>query len=267
VLASDLGSAYAAQVKAVLLSEAPGARVVDLTHELRPHAIGEAAFVLLPAVSRTPRRAIHVVVVDPGVGGTRRSVVVGCRDGSTFVGPDNGVLVPLVRTRGGGRAFRIDPARLRARPRVGSTFDGRDVFAPAAARLATGTVPRELGPEIELSPLPGTRPRRSSTGAAGTVAHVDRFGNVVTDVPSAWVPSGPGELRVRLGHRTWRLPRRDSYEAAGRGRLLALGSSFGTVELAVAEGRAVDRLRTRVGERVGFSWEEGRPRSTRRNRK
>jgi S-adenosyl-L-methionine hydrolase (adenosine-forming) len=264
-LSSDLGSAYAAQLKAVLLSELPGVRIVDLTHELRPHAIAEAAFVLLPAIARFPKGAVHVVVVDPGVGGSRQAVAVACRDGSVLVGPDNGVLPALAEARGGGIAHRIE--KLARRPRVGTTFDGRDVFAPAAAELAAGTPPGELGPRTRLARLAGPRPSRTPDGARGSVAHVDRFGNVLTDVPASWAPEGSSWLRVRLGRGERRLSRQTSYEAAGPGRLFALGSSFGTLELAVAMGRAVDRLRAHVGQRVRFVWEPARPRLPRRNRK
>jgi S-adenosyl-L-methionine hydrolase (adenosine-forming) len=266
-LASDLGSAYAAQMKAVLHGAVADARLVDLTHDLRPHAVAEAAFVLRPTLERWPAGAVHVVVVDPGVGGRRQPVAVACRDGSVFVGPDNGVLGPLVDAHGGGLAYRIDPARLRARPRVGTTFDGRDIFAPAAALLATGLPPHRLGPPTDLARPRFRLPRRGSRGADGSIAHIDRFGNVVTDVPTDWLPEEVPDLAVRLG-RTWRrLPRRRSYEDAGPGRLFVLGSSFGTLELAVAGGRAADRLRTRLGARVRFAWGARRGLPARRNRK
>ena len=266
-LASDLGSAYAAQMKAVLHDAVPGARLVDLTYDLRPHAVAEAAFVLRPTIARWPAGSVHVVVVDPGVGGRRQPVAVACADGSAFVGPDNGVLGPLVDARGGGVAYRIDPQRLRARPRVGTTFDGRDVFAPAAALLAVGTPASRLGPPTVLAPPRGPLPRRGPRAVVGSVAHIDRFGNVVTDVPTDWLPDDAKTLAVRLGSTDRRLPRCRSYEEAGIGRVCVLGSSFGTLEIAVAEGRAADRLRARLGVRVRFGWRTSRPRSPRRNRK
>jgi S-adenosyl-L-methionine hydrolase (adenosine-forming) len=266
-LSSDLGAVYAAQMKAVLAHRVSLARVVDLAHDLRPHDIGEAAFVVRAMAERFPSGSIHVVVVDPGVGGTRAPVAVACRDGSQLVGPDNGVLAPLADALGGGTAYRLDPARVRAGRRVGTTFDGRDLFAPAAARLATGSVPADLGPPVPLSRLGGAAPRRTRQGAHGHVVHVDRFANLVSDVPTSWVPRGTRSVRVHLGRRVLQLPLVRSYEEGGRGRPVVLGSSFGTLEVAVGEGRAAERLGAGVGSSVGVAWTRLGERSVRRNRK
>jgi S-adenosyl-L-methionine hydrolase (adenosine-forming) len=265
-LSSDLGAAYAAQMKAVLARELPPGTFLDLAHDLRPHEVAEAAFVVRAMAARFPAGTVHVVVVDPGVGGARAALAVRCRDGSILVGPDNGVLVPLLDALGGGEAFRIEPRRRETGSRVGTTFDGRDVFAPAAARLARGVDPGRLGPATHLWRPPGTAPRRTGRGAVGAVAHVDRFGNLVTDVPSSWVASGSTRLAVRLGRARRRLPLVTSYERGGRGRLVVLASSFGTLEIAVGEGRAADRLAARVGTPVAFGWTVGRAGPVRRKR-
>ena len=265
-LSSDLGAAYAAQMKAVLAHDLPAGAVVDLAHDLRPHDVVEAAFVVRAMAERFPHGTVHVVVVDPGVGGARAPVVVRCRDGSVLVGPDNGVLVPLAEALGGGSAYRIDPARLRTPPRVGTTFDGRDVFAPAAARVASGVDPRSLGPPTTLRRLRGRPARRTDAGAVGSVVHVDRFGNLVTDVPTAWVPAGATRLGLRLGRTRRDLDLVRSYEQGGRGRLVALGSSFGTLELAVGRGRAAATVHAEVGTRVSFRWSTARAPPARRKR-
>ena len=253
-LASDLGAAYAAQMKAVLLRRLPPGSIVDLAHDLRPHELREAAFVVRAMAERFPPGSVHLVVVDPGVGGARAPVVVECRDRSVLVGPDNGVLVPLADALGGGTAYRIDSTRLLHGPRVGTTFDGRDVFAPAAAAVASGTPPRRLGPRTALHRLASALPRRTRSGAVGAVAHVDRFGNLITDVPTDWVPPGTVALDVTIGRAHARVPFVTSYEHAGPGRAVALGSSFGTLELAVTLGRASDRWRVSVGSRLTFRW-------------
>jgi S-adenosyl-L-methionine hydrolase (adenosine-forming) len=262
-LASDLGAAYAAQMKAVLARSVPPSHVIDLVHDLRPHAIPEAAFVLRAAVERFPSGFVHVVVVDPGVGGARQPIVLACGDGTLLVGPDNGVLPPLAEARGGGVAYRIRPERLGALRRVGTTFDGRDVFAPAAALLALGVPPERLGPRASARRLPTRGPRHGPSGATGTVVHVDRFGNLVTDVPTGWVPRPARTVTVRTGRTRRTVPFVTSYEEAGAGRLLALGSSFGTVEVAVAQGRAADRLGTLVGSRVALGWARARRKGAR----
>ncbi len=263
-LSSDLGAAYAAQMKGVLAARLPPGHVVDLTHDLPAHGIAEAAFVVRAIASRFPAGTVHVVVVDPGVGGARTPVAIACADGSVLVGPDNGVLAPLALALGGGTAYRIDPARLNAGPRVGTTFDGRDLFAPAAARLAAGRSPRSLGRRVPLRAAPGREPRRTVTGTDGTVVHVDRFGNLVTDVPTDWVPRQARRLTFVLGRRRLEVPFVRSYEAAGRGRLAALGSSFGTLELAVAEGQAARRLRVRAGQPCRWRWPRAAGRRARR---
>lgn len=262
-----MGAAYAAQMKAVLAHCVPPGTVVDLAHDLRPHDVVEAAFVVRAMAERFPAGSVHVVVVDPGVGGPRAPVAVRCRDGTVLVGPDNGVLVPLCRSLGGGTAYRIERRRLGAGPRVGTTFDGRDVFAPAAGLIASGTSPRRLGPPTTLRDLPTRPPRRVPGGAVGSVAHVDRFGNLITDIPSGWRPADSAGVTVRCARLRRRLPWVTSYGEGGAARAVALGSSFGTVELAVGERRADERFGAGVGARVRLLWGRGPDRPARRNRK
>jgi hypothetical protein len=246
-------------MKAVLARSLEPGRFIDLSHELPVHGVKEAAFVVRAMARGFPPGTIHVVVVDPGVGGRRAPLVLTTRDGSLLVGPDNGVLYPLAELLGVGPAYRIDPARLRQPPRVGTTFDGRDVFAPAAAELAAGRRPSDLGPPFRPTVLSIPDARQEPRGAQGEVVHTDRFGNLITNVPSDWVPTGPLRLMAALGAGPPRhLPWATSYEAIGSGRAGALASSFGTVEIAVAEGRADRRFRARVGTRVRLRWARDR---------
>jgi S-adenosyl-L-methionine hydrolase (adenosine-forming) len=254
-------------MKAVLARGLPPGRIVDLAHDLRPQGIVEASFLVRAMAERFPAGSVHVVVVDPGVGGARLPLVVACRDGSFLVGPDNGVLVPLADALGGGTAYRLVPERLNAAPRVGTTFDGRDLFSPAAVALSRGIPPRRLGSPTTLTRPPALEPRRRATGAEGAVVHVDRFGNLITNVPTDWVRPGSSSVGVRAGRVRRRLPLVRSYEAAGRGRLAVLGSSFGTLEIAVTGARASDRVGLEVGRRIAFSWSAGGARPARRNRK
>jgi len=128
-------------MKAVLLRSIPPGHVIDVTHDLPAHAVTEAAFVLRSIGEQFPAGTIHVAVVDPGVGSARVPLMVQCADGSVLVGPDNGILAPLAHALGRPRGFRIDPSRLGGGPREGTTFDGRDLFAPTAALLARGVRP------------------------------------------------------------------------------------------------------------------------------
>jgi S-adenosylmethionine hydrolase len=255
-LTSDVGSAYAAQMKAALIAGgvAPG-RLVDLAHDLPPHGVREAAFLLREMARSFPTRSVHLVVVDPGVGGRRSAIVVTTRAGPLLVGPDNGVLLPLADELGIRIVHRIDPRKLPVRKRVGTTFDGRDLFAPAAAVLAGGGRPQDLGLPVVPTPFSLPPPRREKHGAQGEVLHVDRFGNLITNIPSAWVPDGTTRLGVRIGSvGRPAVPWVASYEALGPGKLGTLGSSFGLVEVALREGRASDRLDAGVGTPVVLSW-------------
>jgi S-adenosyl-L-methionine hydrolase (adenosine-forming) len=257
-LTSDIGAAYAAQMKAVLAHSVPPGRIVDLAHDLPAHDVRQAAFLLRAMAAGFPAGTIHVAVVDPGVGGRRAPLVVRCADGSLLVGPDNGVLAPLAEVLGAPKAFRIDPRRLPPRPRVGSTFDGRDLFSPTAALLANGARPEGLGSPSRFEPIALPRARRSRTGAVGEVIHADRFGNLISNIPTEWVPSSTEAVAVTVGEgaRARRIPWVASYEAIPRSALGALGSSFGLVEIAVAQGSAARRLRARAGARVGLRWAE-----------
>lgn len=254
-LTSDIGSAYAAQMKAILARRRPPGTVVDLAHDLRPHAIGEAAFLLRAMAVGFPAGTVHVAVVDPGVGGRRNAIAVECADGSTLVGPDNGVLMPLAAALGRPRAFRILPARVATRARVGTTFDGRDLFAPTAALLAEGVRAGRLGPVVRPVRYAIPVARRTSHGARGEVVHEDRFGNLVTNIPTEWVPPGTRRIDLRLATARRRsLWFGRSYEELGRGRAGCLGSSFGLVEVAVAEGSAARRFAASVGASVDARW-------------
>jgi S-adenosyl-L-methionine hydrolase (adenosine-forming) len=260
-LSSDVGAAYAAQMKAALLAGGvPASRLVDLTHDLPAHGVRESAFLVREMARAFPPDSVHLVVVDPGVGGRRAPVVLVTRSGPLLVGPDNGVLVPLAEELGLRGAYEIEPARLPARHRVGTTFDGRDLFAPAVALLARGAAPGSLGPAIAPIRYEVPRAQRTRDGARGEVLHVDRFGNLITNIPTGWVPALARALALRLGRmRQRRVPWVTNYEALDRGTIGALGSSFGLVELAARESRASDALRAGIGDRVELRWRVRRP--------
>jgi S-adenosyl-L-methionine hydrolase (adenosine-forming) len=244
-------------MKAVLARSIDPGRIVDLAHDLPAHAVEESAFIVRAMAGGFPAGTVHLVVVDPGVGGRRAPVLISCRDGSFLVGPDNGVLYPLAERLGIGPAYRLDVGRLRAGPRVGTTFDGRDVFAPAAVQVAEGRSPSELGALTALRVLTLPEAQRRPEGADGRVDHVDHFGNLVTNVPSDWLPRRTGPLEVRIGSgRKHELPWVASYESVGPRKAVALGSSFGTVELAVSRGRAERRFHARVGTPVRLRWSQ-----------
>jgi hypothetical protein len=243
-LTSDFGpGAYVAQLRGVILGICEHAQIVDLSHEIPPHEILRATLALEDVVATFPPGTIHVCVVDPGVGTERRAVVVrgGPRAaGHVFVGPDNGVFSPFIQD---GQVFRIINANLMRLP-VSATFHGRDVFAPVAAHLASGTAIEDVGPEIgDPVWLSVPRARRASERETfGEVLYADRFGNLVSNIAAVDLPAGPADaLDVQIaGHRVQGLLR--TYGDAPLQELLALVGSSGRLEIAVREGSAARRL-------------------------
>lgn len=244
-LLTDFGTAdyYVAAVKGVLLTRAPGTRLVDLGHEVAPGDVEGGAWLLAAAARGYPAGTVHLAVVDPGVGGDRR-ILAAAAGGSFWVGPDNGLLVPAAEAaagRAGGavewRRVTRDDLRL---PGPGATFHGRDRFAPAAAWLAAGGAIEEIGPVIDdpvrLDPPP---PRRDGPpGAEGTVLHgrvawIDRFGNLVTDLPSEWLGERPCRAEVAGGGAAGR--RAGHYREIPAGEAAVLPGSLGTLELSLAD--------------------------------
>ncbi|MFN2591534.1 MAG: S-adenosyl-l-methionine hydroxide adenosyltransferase family protein, partial [Candidatus Dormibacteria bacterium] len=168
----------------VMLRIAPEVTVIDVCHGIPPQNIGEGAAVLAQAVPYLPP-GVHLAIVDPGVGGARLPVAVQAADGSWLVGPDNGLLVPAAARLGGATSVRkIQNPALRA-PNPSRTFHGRDIFAPAAAHLARGVPPEELGDELAVENLVSLRvavPRLHDGHFHAAVTHVDRFGNLSINV-------------------------------------------------------------------------------------
>jgi hypothetical protein len=241
-LLTDFGTAdgYVAEMKGVLLTHAPETTLVDVSHEIPAHDVESARLALARYWRRFPRGTVHVVVVDPGVGGARAALAVES-DGRLLVGPDNGVLSPALLAAGA----RI--VALPIPPRAAHTFHGRDVFAPAAARLATGTSLYDLGEPVE-DPVVRRTPeaRRLPDGAIeGRVIAIDRFGNAITNL----LTLGGGAVEVDgLAGRA--LPLRRVYEDVASGAPLALVGSNGLVEIAVRDGSAAAHLGLVRGARV-----------------
>lgn len=247
-LLTDFGArdAYVGAIRGVILSIAPEAVLVDLAHEIPPGNVRAGAFALLSAAPFFPRGSVHLAVVDPGVGGPRRPLALEC-DRGWLVGPDNGLLLPAAGRLGRRGAYALENRALQlARP--GETFHGRDLFAPAAAHLLRGLDPRELGPRVEpAAPPPWPEPTPTRRGLLGEVIAVDRFGNLITNLPVA-AAEGRG-VAVR-GRRLGGV--RSTYAEVPRGGLLPVRGSTGFVEVAVREGSAARRLGAREGTRVAL---------------
>jgi S-adenosylmethionine hydrolase len=249
-LTTDFGTrdSYVAELKGVLYAQGPASlELVDLSHEIGAQDLREAALFVRAAWPRFPPGTIHLVVVDPGVGSARRALALELR-GQQLLGPDNGVMSLLFD--GSERAVTIDPTRLGSEP-ISATFHGRDVFAPAAARLAQGTPLAVLGPVArELVRLALPVVSSSSSQLQGEVIHVDRFGNLITNIArSDLAPWAGQDVRVHLAGSV-PLPLAHCYADAAVGCRLALIGSSELLEIALNQGNAAVLSGARVGSVV-----------------
>ena len=270
-LTTDFGGTdiYAGAMKGVILGINPDAAIVDLTHEVPPQDVRAGAYALDAAWDAFPPGTVHVAVVDPGVG-TERMPIAACGRGATFVGPDNGTLSYLLarEARSGPEEPRPESApfvpasvglpegwtayhlteRAYWREPVSSTFHGRDIFAPVAAHLSAGLAPSALGPRLtHLTAFAVPRAVESGGRIEGCVQHVDRYGNLVTNIAEALLSEAGGDLTVEVGGRE---VAGLSASFQGEGGLVAVIGSGGWLEIAVPNGSAARELAAGIGDAV-----------------
>ena len=250
-LLTDFGQQdhYVGVMKGVILSLAPEAKVVDITHEVASFSLTSARFLLAQSWPHFPARTIHVAVVDPGVGTSRRPILVEAGK-HVFIGPDNGLFSEIVR-RKDARPRVITNEKLFRRP-VSSTFHGRDIFAPVAAHIALGLAPSRVGPRIDnawVDPL--TVPTRTGKRTwSGEVVSVDKFGNVITNFCVAEFPQlaeRPFVLRVGLATLGDVVK---TYGAIPAGTVAVVLASHGHLEAAANQDSAARRLGVACGSPV-----------------
>lgn len=228
---------------------APQARVIDLSHEIPRHAVLQAALLLRRCTPYFPAGTIHVVVVDPGVGTQRRGLAARLGD-QWFVGPDNGLLTPMLhRAQTGGQPVEI--VQLTAPqfwlPQVSAIFHGRDIFAPVAGHLAAGVPLSEFGPSVsDPITIHIPQPEHTAFGLRGAILHVDAFGNLSTNLERQHIPSTQSVQVVLAGLTIPRLVR--TFGEAQPGELVALFDSSGMLSICVVNGSAAARLGAQVGD-------------------
>ena len=242
-LLTDFGTTdhYIAELKGVLLTEAPGVTLVDITHSVGPGDVRSGAYILGRTWHRFPSDTIHMVVIDPGVGTCRAALALAAA-GHCFVGPDNGVFTQVLQDT------PVEAVVLPTPEAASPTFHGRDLFAPAAAALACGMPLHTLGQPFTGMPerLAYTIPHYEGKTIVGEIMYIDRFGTLITNLTSELVPEY-ARLEVEdldIG------PIRRTYADVGTGGLLAYIGSAGAIEIAVRNGSAARRLGVGVGGRV-----------------
>jgi len=250
-LLTDFGAKdhYVAAMKGVMLAICPEARLVDISHEITPYAIPEAAFTLEQAWRCFPKGTVHLVVVDPGVGSARRPILVEA-GGQCFVAPDNGVLTMLYESTVKQRVREITASRYFREP-VSQTFHGRDVFAPAAAHLAGGLQPSRVGRRInDYARLDFAKPaRRGPKKWIGAILKIDRFGNLITNFESAAWKLVDQPFEMNIGTRSV-TKLAQNYSGMATGALFAIAGSAGYLEISMNQKSAAAALDARTGSAV-----------------
>jgi S-adenosyl-L-methionine hydrolase (adenosine-forming) len=256
-----LEDGFVAACHGVAARIAPTARIIDITHLVQPGDVRRGAAVLAQTVAYLPP-AVHVAVVDPGVGTTRRAIALSAGE-SILVGPDNGLLSWAIATLGGKEAVHLTNGELWLHP-VSATFHGRDIFMPVAAHLAAGvelTAAGELISLDDLVALPAPTSRLHDGAAEGEVMSVDRFGNVQLSIPAAdagRLGIGIGSpVIVRCGRRQFTVPYLDTFAAGAPGEIVAFTDSAGLISLAINAGDAAQQLGLPPGAHVRIAQAHG----------
>ena len=232
---------YLGVVKGVIKGINPEVRVIDLCHDVSSQDVREGSFILSNSFGYFPKGTIFLCVVDPGVGTKRKNIVVQTED-HLFVAPDNGILSSIFEKAKVEKVYEVVPGEYTL-PVKGSTFYGRDIFAPIAAHLSRGVKPGEMGQELaSVLTVPASKPTRNRSGEIlGRAVYIDPFGNIITNIDEEYLraihPGGIDQLKIRLAGRSIKGIGR--YYAQGEeGMLIALINSWGYLEIAVNKGSA-----------------------------
>jgi S-adenosylmethionine hydrolase len=251
-LLTDFGTKdhYVASMKGVILSINPRCLLIDITHQVSPHDIREGAFILANAYSHFPKGTIHLAVVDPGVGGTRRPLLLVTQN-YFFVGPDNGLFTMISWKESVDEIIALDNRKYHL-SKVSTTFHGRDIFAPVAAHLSMGVKPDALGHKIDaLSRLGFEGPFVKEGRLLGEILHVDTFGSLVSNIAEGrffqFIRGRP--FVIRAGRKTIRGLKKGYWEGK-KDEPVALFGSGGLLEISVREGNAQKVLKMKRGDPI-----------------
>lgn len=255
-LTTDFGTSdwFTGSMKGVISGIAPATRIIDITHQIPPGDLVDGAFTLAASAPYFPAGTIHVAVVDPGVGSARRAITLRTRR-AIFIGPDNGVLSWAVREQQIEEVRILNNEDWFLEP-VSHTFHGRDIFAPAAARLATGARFDEAGDTIEdYVRLPWPEVVEGDNEVRGEVVHIDRFGNAISNLPASVFPRellDSGGITTMCGGRP--APLRHCYTDVHLGKTLAILGSSDLLELAINGDDFAEQNGIEVGSPVRAKW-------------
>lgn len=254
---TDFGTTdfYVGAMEGAMYTVNPRVRIATITHDVEPFNVVEGSYVLAQAAREFPSGTVFLAVVDPGVGTERRPIVLQTRDGKLFVAPDNGLLTGVMEALGVAHVYEITNRSLMRQGKISATFHGRDLYGPVAARLAGGTKPSEVGPEIaDLVRLPIANAKREGKALIGFVVHVDRYGNLITNIrgdladEAGLVPSA--EVCIAIGDRRFSAAFVVTYDDVAKGDWLALVNAEGVVEIARNLANAARAIGAEAGAQV-----------------
>jgi S-adenosyl-L-methionine hydrolase (adenosine-forming) len=243
---------YVSQIKGVIVTINPNARILDLIHNVAPFNITEGSFLLDQCAEEFPPGTIFVAVVDPGVGTERDPVLIQTGKGKFFIGPDNGLFTRIIAHEGLARGWVLDKPDLFRTGDVSRTFHGRDIFGPIAAQLAAGGDPDKLGsPTKTLQMLPDPDATFTNNLIYSQAVHIDRFGNIIlnlqngTDI-AAKLKEGT-LVKISVGKESFSAPLVKTYGEVEKGRLVLLYGGSGFLEIVMNQGSAVKQLKVEPG--------------------
>ena len=254
-LLTDYGTtdAYAGILAGAVLGKCPDAKLVTITHEVPAFDVAEGSYLLARASGEFPEHTVFVVVVDPGVGTQRRSIVLQTRAGRLYVGPDNGLFTSVIGSQGFDRAWEITNESLLRPGALSATFHGRDIYGPVGGLLAAGLPAQRVGPAIDDPVmLPVHEPTRNAGDLGGQIVHVDHYGNMITNIPAEWLPEVCARERaavlVVIDGQSHRAVCARTYADVSRGALLVLANAEGLLEIARNTASAAELLGARAGD-------------------
>jgi len=246
---------YVGAMEGAMYTANPRAKITTITHQIEPFNVAEGSYVLTQAAREFPPGTVFLAVVDPGVGTARRCIVAETRDHKVFVAPDNGLLTGVMDELGVAHAYEITNSRLMRRGTVSTTFHGRDILGPAAAHLAGGTRPSDVGPEItDLVRLPVTPALRHGVALVGFVVYVDRYGNMITNIPDRLIKEmgfGPGtRIRITIRRKPITATFATTYDDVPEGDWVAFINAEKVLEIAMNLRNAAETVGASAGTKV-----------------
>lgn len=251
-LLTDFGTSdsYVAAMKGAILSIAPNATIVDISHAISPQNIAQGSYLLWSVHRFFPAGTIFVAVVDPGVGSNRKMIIAKV-NGQFFVAPDNGILDFICSGGIGVKAYEISQRRFLTED-VSRTFHGHDILAPVAAHLARRVIPSRLGRLLHFNvpklPFVGL-PTSKTSGVEGKVLHIDHFGNVITNIRVPSALSFPEGITITIGRHMISQFSKTYAEATTRGAFMIIGSN-NLIELSIRNGNGAKLLRARLDQKI-----------------